>query len=175
MLLGTTEDGTVQEFSFMTGMEFTCPHCGEGRASIPEGLWRGLGEAVKASDLTADQLERFGRYLADAPTTITPEELADRFPDVAPVINFTVNNYGSDAWLTVLSLLVSVLIAVGVGYWAHTDAEKATGAARPTPEKPLHLTNEDIAKIATQVERDLRKQQARERREQKRRSDRRSP
>jgi hypothetical protein len=162
MMLGTVADGSLQEVSFMTGMTFTCPRCGRDRAKTPDGLWRGFGEAVDASDLTAEQLTILGRYLSDAPSDVTPEDLVHAFPAAAPIINFTVHKHGSD-WLTFLAIIVAVL----VGYWAHLDSEKAASQSRPQPEGALRLTDEDIAKIAAQVERNLRHEQAKNARENK--------
>lgn len=162
VLLVDEKTGEQQEALPPEAWVLSCPRCGRDRVSQTQDRWTRLGEALREAELTPDDVTQLHEYLRASEADPTVEKVIADNPAFAPVISVTINNFGSDKWLTILTFLVSALIALGVGYWAHTDAQKTAPTTRPADEA-VRFSDQDITKITTEVKANLNAEQERDR------------
>jgi hypothetical protein len=153
-------EGERQDTYFAGRIEFTCPSCGQNSARVPPGIWLNQRTKLQPSDLPTEMLKALKDALDWLPDNVTPEELKDRFPDAAPLILVAVERGGHN-WLALLSIIVAVII----GYVAHTDSEDAIQVAQHAAEqqsKPTvalrereieHVVSQALTKLLEQRER----------------------
>lgn len=110
---------------------------------------RDIISTIRETDLSAGELQEIADVLADNAVPITAGELAQRVPAADAVIKIAVARGGRNG----LAML-GVAVTLAMGYIAHLDAEKATRTTA-APTRTSQLSDEDIAKIAAQVEADL--------------------
>jgi hypothetical protein len=120
-----------------------CPRCRRPRLELV-GLWDQFGNALREADLTAEEIELFADALATWPDEASPDELADKHPFAAPLIEEAKRSGGVEwkYWLT-------VALAALAMYVAHRDADAQIEAAKTAspPTQTRNLNEEDIARI----------------------------
>ncbi len=159
-----------------------CPVCGAPIVQLREpkpALSIQIVSAVRDADLTPDDLSELADALGRAATNASPRELAALVPAASKVI--TIASKAGENWIGLLALIVAV-IAIYIAHTdaqqahqdaeraiesAHTDAERARQdsqdalkQARSADRKTSTLSDDEVRKIAEQIEAELRRRPA---------------
>jgi hypothetical protein len=149
-----------------------CPQCGAQAIQLNEAkptLPVEIATAIRDADLTPDQIGTLARVIREADPEISPRELADRvqIPAASPLI--TVASRAGKNWIALLSLILTVT-AIYVAHTdvqqahhdaeraiqqSHMDAEKALREAREPSRSTGTLSQEEVNRIAAQIEQQL--------------------
>lgn len=164
----------------MTVSSRACPRCGHETTPLEREkrpLPVQIIEAVREAVLTGEELLEFADALANAPSGISPRQLAEQVPGASAII--TVASRAGERWIPLLALILSVVIgylaidrAHTDAQQAHRDAERAVQQAHEDAERALRdgrdqadaavrntgkLSDEDVRRIADAVEAHLKR------------------
>lgn len=151
-----------------------CPVCGTKTVQLGEQkppLPIQIVTAVRAADLTSAQLLEIVEVARRAPSDVSPRELSDQVPVASKII--TIASRSGEGWIGLLAIVLTA-IAMYVAHMdsrqAHRDAEEAIERSHEDAERALRnrqedagepapttkgLSDEDIRKLARQIEADL--------------------
>lgn len=161
-----------------------CPKCGAQTIQLNDAkpLPIQIITAVRDADLTDDELLDLADAVREAPSDTTPRELGERVPSASKIIS--IASRGGEHWIELLALVLATIafyvshtdaqqahrdaqqaseLAHQDAQQAHQDAERARQDdgqnerqnAREATRKTSSLSDEDVRRIALQIEAEL--------------------
>lgn len=114
-----------------------CPRCGRQTTQLEQEkrpLPVQIVEAVREADLSAEELLELADALENAPSDISPRQLAQQVPGASTIITIA-SRAGEASWMALLGLIVAVVIGYVAIDQAHTDAQQAHRDAERAAEQ----------------------------------------